>query len=951
MWRNSLTKGRLLLVQRNHLLARPGTRLIYWRTLSTVVETAKPNSKLVANNPTAEEATSLNVLASAKTINVIDTNTTANSVQSNDEGVTKLEMKEDSDDPTKGQSKPSHDENEQTSKKSTAEAEQNKRTSSKPTAKDAATSSRSDSNNGNNVTAKEVEGKTAEQKEDPNLTTKEAKKLRRRLRREEKRMKLEAEKKLLTEKVRATLLANTKVETTEATTRTQVTTKESKAANELANKDTTNTNEIASKDETSTNTTTVETIDITPASEVATANVNKLTAKDQSSTDTQSIYGKEELPKHFVQLDPSRMSPRTAAFYKLMSSYKIYPSLEALPLTYVISTPRLLQIAMRVWRQFYLYHDGVYPSAVGFDTETTTTIAALRTKLGRKRAIKQLATQGAKEEGTFARKCSLLQIATHECCFLIQLERIKSMVTLNDKPISKHEAFTDLVSILEDANIIKAGVGATPDGETVKRTIDASVASIVDLDRLAAVRGHAAASLSELARIYAHDKEMPLPEYEHYTEMDKYLEEKFTSARMSINKMESVNMELDDMPELLDTSQDNMTLAEESYSKSSTAIDETHEDVSSSEPYPLVYMEPPDGQYASWDWSSTLTPSMIRYATWDAISGLRILEGLLWNKTRDDYQPLFIREPTPFSEIVTSVCHTIYQSIQASSSGLMGREGETPPKGCSGWRLMDTAMTSYGWWVRAYPRERRRIWSEQILRMLLATGTLVPVKRSMLETKKIVKTITLVTTRESENTTTTTEETQTVWTNVPVVQSKLEKTEKVHKKIKKTSNPSIATETIKEDRQDEDDNDDNGGTDTATVSNTDSILVTDINNGTEAAKTAQSMESSSVVAENNEELQYMANSNTDLTESTNATDEPFVETNQNRSNPKYKSISEATIEATSNNSNDDGNPTTIESTTDEKTDTTTNETSSSSPTNENTTHRLRRMFSKIRSVF
>jgi hypothetical protein len=91
---------------------------------------------------------------------------------------------------------------------------------------------------------------------------------------------------------------------------------------------------------------------------------------------------------------------------------------------------------------------------------------------------------------------------------------------------------------------------------------------------------------------------------------------------------------------------------------------------------------------------------------------------------------------------------------------------------------MNTAMTSYGWWVRAYPKERRRIWSEQILRMLLATGTIIPLKQSMLETKKIVKTITLVTTQESKHATTTTEETQTVWANVPVIETPFEISQK-----------------------------------------------------------------------------------------------------------------------------------------------------------------------------
>ncbi|RKP25274.1 hypothetical protein SYNPS1DRAFT_28987 [Syncephalis pseudoplumigaleata] len=458
-------------------------------------------------------------------------------------------------------------------------------------------------------------------------------------------------------------------------------------------------------------------------------------------------------------------------------------------------------MAMRIWRQFYLDHDGVLPSAVGFDTESASPMAALRTKIGRRRAIKQLASQAYGEDGQFTRFCSLLQLATHECCLLIQLERIKSIVAPDCKSPAGMPYYADLIHVLEDSHIVKAGVSATADGETVKRTLGVSMASIVDVDRLAAVRGHAAASLSELARIYAHEREMPHPEYKHYTDMDRYLEERLAAARSRVSELESMNIELDDLPQAPGADMDSLLLAEETHTKSiateaGTTRGETAEEVTaegdqedppatassdgagSGPPYPSIYGEPPDGLHAIWDWNSVLTPPMIRYAAWDALAGLRILEGMLWNKTRRDYQPLFVREVTPFPEVVTSVCHTMYQSIQSTAAGLVGTAGDTPAKGCTGWRLISTAMTSYGWWVRAYPIERRRAWAEQILRMLLATGTLVPVRLHASEMKKVVKTVTVVTTQAGEHVTTTTEETQSVWTNVPAAESAVEISQK-----------------------------------------------------------------------------------------------------------------------------------------------------------------------------
>jgi hypothetical protein len=71
MWRNSLTKGRFLLVQRNRLLIRLDTRLIYWRTLSTVAEATKPSPKLTATDSITHEAAKLNTLTNDTSLNAI----------------------------------------------------------------------------------------------------------------------------------------------------------------------------------------------------------------------------------------------------------------------------------------------------------------------------------------------------------------------------------------------------------------------------------------------------------------------------------------------------------------------------------------------------------------------------------------------------------------------------------------------------------------------------------------------------------------------------------------------------------------------------------------------------------------------------------------------------------------------------------------------------------------
>ncbi|KAI9599081.1 hypothetical protein BDF19DRAFT_462491 [Syncephalis fuscata] len=543
-----------------------------------------------------------------------------------------------------------------------------------------------------------------------------------------------------------------------------------------------------------------------------TKTITKLANRSQINSDGSAVKEEKsktaELPKHFMQLDQSRMPPRTAAFYKRMALCSIFPSLEALPLTYVISSPHLLQSAMKVWRQFYIDFDGGPPSAVGFDTESTTTIAALRTRMGRKRAIKQLASQIITDDYRNQRLCSLLQISTHECCLLIQLDRIKAGIKSSEKPAFEDVCMAELVDLLQDTQILKVGVGAVADGETVKRTIGVSVAGTVDLDRLAAVRGHAAASLSELARLFAHPTEMPLPDCQHFTEMDNYLQHRLAHVKSEAESSMAINTELDDLNELSSANINDMVVIEKNQSKNvatelflnneskkinltNTAEDIEENDVEveqersteavttalTSSYYPFVYDEPPDGQYAAWDWNNMLTPPMIRYATWDAIAGLRILQGLLWNRTRSDYQPLFKRDSMPFSEIVASVCHAIYQNIQSQLTIAPGATGSNVIKASTGRKLIIAAMTGYGWWVRAYPKERRRVWSEQILRMLLANGTIVMADQQKQPPgkSKIVKTTTVVTTEEGKTTTTTTtEETKTIWSSMPSSASALE---------------------------------------------------------------------------------------------------------------------------------------------------------------------------------
>jgi hypothetical protein len=187
--------------------------------------------------------------------------------------------------------------------------------------------------------------------------------------------------------------------------------------------------------------------------------------------------------------------------------------------------------------------------------------------------------------------------------------------------------------------------------------------------------------------------------------------------------------------------------------------------------YKLNIQHLEDGNYHIWNWDSiSLSKRMIYYAALDAVAGLRVFEGILWNRVRPDYRPLAEREPRAAAEVVQQIREVIllatvnstrqvYRGIaqawmehphliplqsdgtpmqleqidDAFVNQLLNRPEEerclywtkgVPPY-ATGLYLHYTATTAFSWWTRAYPRVVRHRWAEEILRQMTTTGDLV----------------------------------------------------------------------------------------------------------------------------------------------------------------------------------------------------------------------------------
>ncbi|KAF9914294.1 hypothetical protein BX616_008593 [Lobosporangium transversale] len=156
------------------------------------------------------------------------------------------------------------------------------------------------------------------------------------------------------------------------------------------------------------------------------------------------------------------------------------------PPVFVASTYEAAEQAMELFIEYYKevnrskgkdkngkeVSDGA-PGPVGFDTETSTSLIPRS-----------------------GQDTSLVQIATRDICLMFQVYRIAT------DPRSPQRFPPRLKAFLEDPNQIKAGVGATMDGEHLKRFYGVNCAGIVSLEAMSAERKLAPVSLQELDAMF-----------------------------------------------------------------------------------------------------------------------------------------------------------------------------------------------------------------------------------------------------------------------------------------------------------------------------------------------------------------------------------------------------------------------------------------------------------------
>ncbi|RKP05350.1 hypothetical protein THASP1DRAFT_26137 [Thamnocephalis sphaerospora] len=187
-----------------------------------------------------------------------------------------------------------------------------------------------------------------------------------------------------------------------------------------------------------------------------------------------------------VKLDLELLSPRELDFYQRMAAIRLFPGFSGLPLTYVLN------------------HDGGQPAAIGFDTESTTHMAV---EAALTRSENLHLSSGKSSAAIRARR---------------KLEKLRQ-----DRADKAAKCPPALEKLLAETRVLKVGVRATSDADLVESCAGVRVRGVVDLDALAAARGHSAASLAELTLMFAHDHPFPTPDYPHANEMSHYLDGPF----------------------------------------------------------------------------------------------------------------------------------------------------------------------------------------------------------------------------------------------------------------------------------------------------------------------------------------------------------------------------------------------------------------------------------------
>lgn len=115
-------------------------------------------------------------------------------------------------------------------------------------------------------------------------------------------------------------------------------------------------------------------------------------------------------------------------------------------------------------------HQPWHSGYVGFDTETTIF---------------------RKED---PHKVSMIQIATHDFCLLIQIYRISK--NSKERPQS-------LIDFLKDDKVLKVGVNASGDNDWLVKSYGIECGGILNLDALAKEKGYVAGSLLKLAGMFS----------------------------------------------------------------------------------------------------------------------------------------------------------------------------------------------------------------------------------------------------------------------------------------------------------------------------------------------------------------------------------------------------------------------------------------------------------------
>ncbi|CAJ0846836.1 12391_t:CDS:2 [Entrophospora sp. SA101] len=142
------------------------------------------------------------------------------------------------------------------------------------------------------------------------------------------------------------------------------------------------------------------------------------------------------------------------------------PMVSEQPAIYQLANTKAVEDCFKILDEHQPWHSGY----VGFDTETTIF---------------------RKDD---PHKVSMIQIATHDFCLLIQIYRISK--NSKERPQS-------LINFLKDDKVLKVGVNASGDNDWLERSYGIQCDGIFNLDALAREKGYVAGSLRKLADMFS----------------------------------------------------------------------------------------------------------------------------------------------------------------------------------------------------------------------------------------------------------------------------------------------------------------------------------------------------------------------------------------------------------------------------------------------------------------